>query len=219
MQLPDLIAGYVNRNVPDIPDGVQGTLIQQRGSMRLDPDKPWLPFTAEQTMTDNEVGFVWHARVRMAPLVTAVVEDAFENGHGRLDAKIWGLLSVAHGRGVDIDRGEAQRYLAELPWNPLALLNNSALQFEQRDDDTIRVWVFDPKTWVDLVFDAHGDIVGASTTTRTRGEEGPQPWVGRFGDYREFGGMRAPGTGRVSWLAPEGEFEYWRGEITSLAWC
>jgi hypothetical protein len=153
----------------------------------------------------------------MAPLVTAVVEDAYENGEGRLDAKIWGLLRVAHARGVDVDRGEAERYLAELPWCPLAFLHNPGLHFEERADGVVRVWVHDPQTYVDLSFGPDGDIVGARTTTRSR-DGVPTPWEGRFSDYRDHGGIRAPSAGEVWWETPTGRFVYWRGEVKSLSW-
>ena len=42
------------------------------------------------------------------------------------------------------------------------------------------------------------------------------PWVGRFGDYIELGGIRVPGSAEVSWELPEGPFTYWRGEVASL---
>ena len=183
--------------------------------MRLGPDRGWMPFTAEQTIEAHTTGFVWHARFRMAPLVTGVVEDAYEDGTGRLDAHLWGLVRVAHGRGVDVDRGEAERYLAELPWCPLALLHNPQLRYVEVDDRTVRVWVHDPDTYVDLLFDADGDISGARTTTRVR-DGAAQPWEGRFADYRAFGGIRAPSRGEVWWDGPEGRFVYWRGVVTDL---
>lgn len=213
--LPAPLAAYLRRNLPSIPAEPRAVILHQRGEMRLAPERGWMPFTAEQTIDAARTGFVWHARVKMAPLVTAVVEDAYEDGHGRLDAKVWGLLSVAHGRGPEIDRGEAQRYLAELPWCPQACIHNDALVFEARGDDVVRVWVGDPATHVDLVFDAARDIVESRTTTRARGDE-VQPWAGRFFDYRDFGPIRAPARGEVSWHPPEGRFDYWRGEVSSI---
>ena len=122
----------------------------------------------------------------MAPFVTAVVEDAYEDGKGRLDAKIFGLVSVAHARGLEVDRGEAQRYLAELPWCPMALVHNRQLRFRETAEDRIRVSVHDDATSVDLLFDADGDITGARTDARPRGDFS-QGWAGHFEAYRDFG--------------------------------
>lgn len=153
----------------------------------------------------------------MASLITAVVEDAYDQGCGRLDVKLWGLLPVVRARGPLLDRGEIQRYLAELVWCPMALLHNPDINFESIAEDVVRVWVHDPQTHVDLNFDDSGDIVGARTTTRARGSI-LQPWEGRFYDYRDYDGIRAPSRGEVWWETEDGPFVYWRGFVTSLAW-
>ncbi len=206
---------HLERNLPERSRDAAGVLFHQTGDIRLGADRPWMPFTAEQRVDATRVGFVWHARFRMAPLLTGVVEDAFEDGQGRLDAKIWGLIPVAHARGLDVDRGEAQRYLAELPWCPQAFVHNRELHLEEVDERTVKVWAFDEQTYVDLRFDEHGDIVGTRTTTRARDDE-VMPWEGRFWDYRDLGGIRIPTRGEVWWEEPSGPYVYWKGELTDL---
>ncbi|MCB9763784.1 MAG: hypothetical protein H6739_28705 [Alphaproteobacteria bacterium] len=214
--LPALLAAYLDRNVPAAARGGSRVLFSQTGAMCLKPGGRWSPFTAEQWMATDAVSFCWHARIKMAPLLTAVVEDACEDGHGRLDVKLWGALPLSHEEGPRFDQGEAQRYLAELTWNPVALLRNPALRFEERSDGAVRVQVGDPDTWVDLRFDAAGDIVGTWTEARAYGDKGVFPWEGRFEDYTTLGGIRLPRRGAVSWHLPEGPFCYWRGEIVDL---
>jgi hypothetical protein len=213
------IQAFYQRAVPRPPSEPRGVLFEQEGEMRLAPDGKWLPFTAEQWCAAIEVAFCWHARVKMAPLVTAVVEDAFENGEGRLDAKVWGVIPVAHGRGVEVDRGEVQRYLAELAWNPMALLHNPKLSFTDGEEGAaVRVFSGEEQTHVDLFFDDDGDLVRTFTRTRSRGEDGPSPWEGHFSQYADFDGVRVPTRGEVSWLLPEGRYTYWRGNITRWSW-
>lgn len=43
------------------------------------------------------------------------------------------------------------------------------------------------------------------------------PFVGRFRDYAEVGGVRIPMEGMVEWILPENRFDYWRGSITRVA--
>ncbi len=214
--LPPVLEAFAARACARAP-AHRRVRLEQRGEMRLSPGGRWLTFTATQWMETQEVAFCWRARVRMAPLVTAVVEDAFEHGRGRLDAKVWGVLRVAHAEGPDADRGEAQRYLAELPWNPRALMANGALTFRATASDAVRVWAGSPETHVELHLDAGGDVVRAAASNRPRGDEGPAAWEGRFHDYRDLGGLRVPSGGEVARLLPEGRFAYWRGEITALA--
>ncbi len=212
--IPAAVRRFVARTrTPE--DDAKRVVIEQRGTMRLKATGKWLPFTAEQWMAVREVGFCWHARVKMAPFVTAVVEDKYEAGQGLLDVKLWGAVPIAHEDGPDIDRGEIQRYLAELPWNPGALLLNPELRFEERPDGVVRVWTGEPTLYVDLFFDSAGDVVRTHCDNRPFQSRGPCSWEGRFSDYADHGALRIPTRGEVAWLLPEGPFEYWRGEVTS----
>ena len=76
--LPAALSAYLDRNLSG-PRAGAGARIEQAGEIRLAPDGAWLPFTAEQSFDARRCGFVWHAKVRMAPFVTAVVEDAYRN--------------------------------------------------------------------------------------------------------------------------------------------
>lgn len=218
MSLPIVWQRFLERAAPAPPADARGSALAQTGEIALQPGK-WSPFTAEQTFDATRCGFVWHARVRMAPLVTAVVEDAYEDGHGRLEAKVFGFLRVAKGEpGVELDRGERLRYLAELPWNPLALVHNPDLRFTTSPAGKPRVWAHDEASHVDCTFDDAGDLSAIETTTRAKGGEGPTPWSGRFLRYGELGGARVPIEAEVSWDPPSGREPYWRGRIDSFAW-
>ena len=92
-----------------------------------------------------------------------------------LGAKLWGLIPIARGRGPVADRSEAQRYLAELVWCPMAFFHNPELHFEVIEPNVIKVWIGDPQTYVDWLFDEEGDLVGARTTTRSRTETVTHP--------------------------------------------
>lgn len=211
-KLPTLVRAYVDRSILGSRSPT-GTVLQQAGEIRLRPEQGWMPFTAEQVIEATCTRFVWRARVRMFPLVTAVVEDAFEDGAGRLDARLWGVWSVAHGRGPDVDRGELMRYLAELPWCPHAFLHNPELELEPIASNEVRASIGDAS--VSLHFDDDGDIVAASTEARPT-DDGALPWGGTFYEYRTFDGLRVPSGGEVSWERPDGPFCYWRGTVVGL---
>ncbi len=217
MNIPDIISAYCNRAILDPSAECMDTVFEQKGQMRLAPERKWMPFKAQQYACAHRVEFCWQAQFKMAPLLFGSVVDAFQNGSGRLDAKMWGVVPIARGRGADIDHGEIQRYLAELVWCPMAFLHNPQLCYRQFSETLVRVWAFDEDVYVDLKFNHEGDIVGARTTTRVR-DNTPQPWAGRFYDFKTFAGIRAPSKGEVWWETPAGPFVYWRGSITSLEW-
>lgn len=210
--IPPQIRTYCERCLLTAVPKNARVLLHQHGKMRLGPEKPWMPFKAEQTLSATEPAFCWRATFTMARIIPGVVVDRFENGRGHLDAKLLGLIRVAHGEGPTIDRSQLQRYLAEIVWCPMALLHNQALRFQVLSPRCVRLAVRDEETYVDLLFDADGDICGVKTLTRYRGAT-MQPWQGRFAEYRVLEGVRIPTLGEVWWQAPEGRFVYWQGKI------
>lgn len=219
-RLPGAIRNYYAKSVrADLADA-RVVRVTQTGEMKLAPDKPPVSFTATEHFATHEVAFVWNARVRMAPMVGAVVVDRFANGRGLLDARLFGTLSVAHGVGPDTDVGEAQRYLAEIAWVPQAIALNPELSWRSVDERRIEVGtgINSSRAVVTLTFDGDGDIIGASARRpRQVGDRSVlTTWGGAFSAYRELGGLRVPTHGEVWWDLPEQRFVYWRGDVTGV---
>ncbi len=181
----------------------------QVGEMQLKPGR-WLRFAVEQEMAVDRVEFTWRARFRVAPLVSLRVRDWYREGNGGLDGLLFGRIPLVRAGGVEVARGEAMRYLAELAWAPQAMVLNRALVSHEIDSTTTEVstLVGDARVAVMLHFDSQGDITAASAAARPRmvGKESvPTPFRGTYGDYRVF---------EVAWLLPEGQFTYFRGRLT-----
>jgi hypothetical protein len=128
---------------------------------------------------------------------------------------------MASETGPDTDKGEVIRFLAELAWNPDAILNAPALHWRQIDARTIEVSVDTRGGTVAVrqLFDDQGDIVGIESDDRPYVVDGkpiPTRWIGRFPEYAQFGAYRAPSRYEVAWVLPAGEFVYFRGTTVSL---
>jgi hypothetical protein len=207
-----------------IPDGAvecQSTWLRQEGEMRFAPDRPWLPFTAEQWFPGSGIDFRWLASVRMAPLLRARVVDCFEGGHGLLTAHVLGFIPVAKSRGPATDKGEAMRGLAELPWRPFAFRERLGITWEAIGPDKLRAAFDDGCTQAAVEFDIdrEGHVLGGSAASRprvVRKQVVETPWSGQFDEYRIFDRVRVPTVAEVSWLLPDGPFTYWRGRITEF---
>jgi hypothetical protein len=204
--------------MPAGPIECRGTWLRQEGEMRFAPDRPWLPFTAEQWFTGSGIDFRWQAWVRMTPLVHARVVDALKGGRGMLTARVFGFVPVARSRGPATDRGEALRGLAELPWRPYAFREAPCFTWETMETDKLRVTFDDGGTHTAIEFevDSEGHVLGGSASSRPRmaGKAVVEtPWSGRFGEYRMFDCIRVPTLAEVTWHLPEGPFTYWRGRI------
>lgn len=221
-ELPGLVQSFAQRATSGgaSPRTVR---LRQRAEMRAKPGDAWQRHTAEQVISVYDPGFVWLARVRLAPLLSASVLDAFVDGEGLLEVRLLGSLRLARNSGPQVSRGELMRYLAELPWAPHAMLHNPHLRWRELDGATVEVSsdsIGGPAR-VRLVFE-DGDVARIEADDRPRAlgcGTVATGWRGRFFDYSELGGCRIPVRAEVSWLLDEGPFTCWRGEVTAYEAC
>jgi hypothetical protein len=196
---------------------IRSARVRWEGEFRSAPNAGWNRFTAVQHFTVRPPGFVWDATIRMMPLVSVRVRDAYVAGEGVMLGKVAALVPVADQRGTpEMAAGALSRYLGEAVWLPTALLPSAGVSWAPVDDTTARATLTDGATTVsaDFHFARGGEIVGISMT-RYRDVNGRgllTPFEARLrGGYRRVSGMMVPADGEVAWLLPEGRFAYWRG--------
>ena len=222
--LPAPVARYFRTVLLDGQPRIRSARLAQTGRFRsresADPAAGWQRFTATQVFTVEPPGFVWDARIRMAPLVSVRVRDAYVEGHASM---LGALLAVApvvnESDRRELRAGALQRYLAESVWFPTALLPRDGLAWSPIDDSHARATLSDGETSasLDFEFGPGGEIVGAHTTSRLRavaGEKGRYqelPWGGRYRRYEDRGGIRVPVESEVYWVVDGREQPYYRG--------
>lgn len=189
--------------------------LEQEGSFATKRDA-WVPFTAVEHIRASPPGFVWDAKIRMAPMMPALVRDSYVGGEGGMLVKLAGVVPLVDQHGTaSMASGALLRYLAEAVWLPTALLPVNGVVWQAIDDSTARATLSDGETRVslDFHFAADGRVTG-TTGERHRDDAGRStllPWVGRHDDYERVDGMMIPRRGEVGWIMPDGPFPYWRG--------
>lgn len=230
--LPDPVRRYFQRVLREGQRPIRGARVVQRGTFRSrdtdpDPEAGWSPFRAIQRFTAAPPGFVWDARIRMAPLVSVRVRDGYVTGHASMRGAVAGLFPV-----VDADddaglrAGALSRYLAEAVWLPTALLPGPAVTWTAMDDRHARATLADAGTVVAVEFEfgPGGEIVAVYAPNRPRAVPGRKgayvtaPWGGRYGEYEEHGGMLVPTTAEVYWVLEGREQPYYRGRNVSIVY-
>ncbi len=197
--------------------------VEHTGTFNMSENgEQWKPFKSTQRVITQRSGFVWDARIRMAPAMIAHVHDAYIAGEGVLTAKMFSLLTVMKQPSTpELAHGELMRFFAEGAWYPTALLPSQDVVWEAIDDAQASATLGDGATTVKLVFqfDAQGLISTVRSDGRYRevdGELVATPWQGRFWDYELRDGMLIPLEGEVAWLLQEGPKPYWRGCIQRI---
>jgi hypothetical protein len=222
-ELPAPVARYFRAVLRDGQPLITRARLTQSGQFLVRPTPDgWRPFAATETFVTQPAGFVWDARIRIAPGLPVRVRDAFVGGRGSMHASmlaVWPLASVEN--TPDIAAGALHRYLAEAVWLPTALLPSEGVTWSPIDDRRARATITAGDTTVslDFTFGADGLVQSVFTSARMRDVDGrafPTPWQGRFTRYEERDGMKIPVESEVEWLLPEGPQVYWRGELTDV---
>ncbi|BCS95013.1 hypothetical protein DSLASN_06450 [Desulfoluna limicola] len=221
--LPDPVKRYFSAVLRDGQPLVSHVNITHSGTFNTGGEKDrWVPFRSKQCVVTRRPGFVWDARVRIAPGMVVSVYDAYVAGKGALSAKILGLVSVMEQPSTpELAQGELMRFFAECTWYPTALLPSQGVRWEPINASQARAAITDEGREVVLVFtfDKQGLMASVYSDGRYRDIDGEQvatPWEGRFWNYQWRHGMMVPLEGEVSWLLPEGPCPYWRGRIQKI---
>jgi hypothetical protein len=190
--------------------------LRQSGTLRGLGAKGWVNFTADQWLAAGETAFRWCARV--GPLGLVHVEDALVEGEPKSRAKAFGLVPMMRAEpSHELLEGQLQRYLAELAWNPDALLSNPALEWEEKGEGVLSVTqrsgVVAAGVEIHLGADGLPERTFAMRQAAEKGGFVLRPWHGAFSDWRRIEGRLIPHGGRVAWEVDGERFEVWRGRI------
>lgn len=222
-ELPEAVARYFHFALQEGEPTIRRCRVAQRGVIRLDLHSPWRPYRALQLFTTSPRGFVWDARVRMAPLITARVRNSYVRGRAGMVGRLASVVPLAsRGDTPELASGMLHRWLAEAVWFPTALLPSEGVLWTGLDDDTSRATITDGGITVslDFTFGDDGRVERAYTPVRYREVDGSRiatPWACHYHGYESIGGIRVPTAGSAVWLLPKGELTYWRGRLLDVS--
>jgi hypothetical protein len=218
--LPEVVRRHLAYAIPKGAPAIRTARLKHDGLFRTKPNQQWLSIEGRQYFTAGRPGFVWNASVRPAPLLWIEARDRLAGGKGNMLVKLWSIFPIADARGAEIDQGSRLRWLAEALWFPYALAGDT-VQWESVDERSARATLVQDGLPVSAIFEAdeQGKFVRLSAD-RYRdlggGEAVLTRWVGRYGEYRDFSGLRVPSFVEVAWELTEGEFSYVRFRVTAL---
>ena len=183
----------------------------------------WRPLTATQHFSMSPPGFVWDARIQMAPLMPVLVRDAYVRGRGVMQASMYGVYPLAN--QVDkpqLNAGALQRWLGESIWFPTALLPSSTVSWTARDERSASVTLAEGDHRVSLLFQ-FGDnglplTISGDRFKEDQGRYTLAPWAISCGEYSIRDGLTIPLRCEVAWITNGAREPYWRGRITTITY-
>lgn len=218
--LPLCVQNWMQRSGVVGQEKIHTVRLIQKGRMRLKPDKAWMPIEAVQYINVDKPGFVWKARVKMAPLIYLQGKDRYFNGHGSMQIKLFSLLTVVNSQlSEEMDQSTLVRYLAEMMWYPSAALNKY-INWEEVNANSARATMCWQGVKASMLFNFNedGDVINsmASRYQEVKGKFILNDWGGVPREYRVFKGIRLANKSDVVWIYTNGDFNWLQIEVTDI---
>jgi hypothetical protein len=218
--IPAPVANYLRLALPSGPFPLRVVRLEQEGELRTEMESPkWLPFRATHIATPAPPGFVWDARIQMAPLLHVRVRDALMAGRGSGEVALLSAFRVNAAEGSQaMNSGSLHRFLAEAVWYPTALLPSPHLRWHSINDNTALATLTERDITVSLEFrfNREGEVVAIYTPARWGifcGRYQQRAWEGHFRNYQRRGDVVVPSEGEVGWHLDGNLQLVWRGRI------
>lgn len=224
--LPPPVARYLRQVLRDGQPLIRRARIEWRGEFNMGQPGAdnWKPLEATQDYVIDPPGFVWDARIAMAPAIPVLVRDMFLAGRGSMRGKAAGLITVVDAAQTpQLSTAALQRHLGEAIWFPTALLPSQGVRWETIDESRSRATFSagDTTASVEFHFGADGLVDAALVADRLfdngKSPPVPQPWRARVLGWREFEGMRLPAQAVAEWVLDCGVYAYWRGTPVAVS--
>ncbi len=217
--LPPVVQKWMEQSQVVGKERIVAVRLKQKASMRIKEGGPWMPAGVQEYFRVDDPGFIWKARVNMAPLLYFAGKDKYEEGRGHMLIKFLSLVKVADARGKEIDQGAMLRYLAETVWFPSAVLSNY-IKWEEVDANSARATMtYGGVTASGLfTFNQKGEVVNfvARRYGDFNGRYLMKTWVINIREHKEFNGIKIPAAGEVIWKLETGDYNWYQFEIEDI---
>lgn len=217
--LPPVVAKWMSNSGVVGKERPVTVRLRQSGEMRTTPEQAWMSFTADYYYTVEEPGFIWHADVKAAPLVHLAGRDKLYQGHGHMLIKLLSLITVADGRGKEIDQGSLVRYLAEIAYFPAAALSE-LITWEAVSDNSAKATISVKEATASgtFIFDNEGNPIEftAPRYMEKNGQYSLEAWRVLMRDYRQYNDMVLPAAVKVIWDLSSGEYIWFKAELNEV---
>lgn len=218
--LPAPVLRYRDLAISQGRSAVRTAHLRHGGEIRIAEDKPWMAVRGYEMLVADPPGFVWWGRMRMAPGIWIDARDKLEDGKARMTIKAGSTITIGDVHGTELDQGAMLRILGEMTWIPTALFDDRYVGWSAIDDVSARATLRLGDREVSAVFRFGADGMPEEVTAeRYRDVDGTAvltPWIGRFRDFREVGGMRVPFELESIWVLETGPFSTIRFVVDSI---
>lgn len=188
---------------------------------KVDPRKDWAEMRTQQYNFFDDPTRIYYLKTNMSGLpVTGL--HVYANARATMLIKLAGLITVADGRGPEMDRGETVTVFNEMCLMAPASLTDQRIQWETIDPLTVKATFNNNGCKISAVlsFNDKGELVNFVSDDRYYSPTGKSyqlvRWSTPVRNYKDINGFRLPTYGEAIWHFPDGDYCYARINIKDV---
>ncbi len=192
-------------------------------NFKMGVDKPWTKLKYEQYNFVNEPSRIVYMYTRMFGIVPFEGKDQYLDGQGNMLGKLLKGITLFDVTGREMDISAALTYLSESLVVPSCALQDF-IQWEEMDQNHAKAIIDYKGVRAEGVFTFNdkGEFVKFETDERYMdsgdGKSEQHKWTAVVSDYVERDGIKKPTKLKAVWNLPEGDHEYFKGNLTDIVY-
>lgn len=191
------------------------------GEFKTDPKKAWTKMTGTQYSELNDTKRLYFMQMKMSGLPIVGLHK-YADAKAVMLIKLAGLITVADGKGEEMNQGETVTVLNDMCMLAPASLIDERIQWESIDPLTVKATFTnnDCKVSALLYFNDKGELINFVSDDRYYSPTGKTyqkvRWSTPVKEYKDYNGIKISSGGEAIWSFPEGDYSYARANIKEI---
>ncbi|TEB04185.1 hypothetical protein Psch_03910 [Pelotomaculum schinkii] len=191
------------------------------GEFKTDPKKSWAKMAAMQFSELDHTTRLYFLQMRMFGLPVIGLHK-YADAKATMLVKLAGLITVADGRGEEMNQGETVTVFNDMCILAPASLIDKRIEWETVDPSTVKATFNNNGCKISalLYFNEKGALVNFVSDDRYYSPTGKSyqkvRWSTPVKEYKDYNGIKISAGGEAIWSFPEGDYCYARAEIKEI---
>jgi len=219
--LPEIVQKYLKYANVIGKEKVRNFKVTFDGEFKTDPKKDWARMRAAQFSDLNNITRLYFLQMNMFGLPVMGLHK-YADAKAIMLVKLAGLITVADGKGEEMDQGETVTVFNDMCILAPASLIDKRIEWESIDPLTVKGTFNNKGCKVSalLYFNDKGQLINFVSDDRYYSPTGKTyektRWSTPVREYKDYKGVRISSVGEAVWSFPEGDYCYARMNIKDI---
>lgn len=219
--LPDAVQKYLIYTGALGKEKVKNMRVVMEGEFKTDPKRGWSRIKTYQYNFFEQPTRIYFLKMRMFGL-PVIGLHSYSNATASMLIKLGGLVTVADGKGQEMNQGETVTVFNDMCLLAPASLIDDRIKWEVINEHTVKAH-YNNNGYVisaELYFNDRGQLINFVSEDRFYSPTGKTyqkaRWSTPVTEYKEIKGMKLPAYGEAIWHFPEGDYRYAKLNIEEI---